>query len=147
MKYFSAIASPLTPVLTIMQYHRVVAFFLGILMVFFPGPMHCGCLSRSLSHYEELTLRMWGLFVFFLSHSLHTWVVLGTPVLRLQMAKGLCAMFTAGSSIYLYERIFNREEEPTIAVLYVGIFGSLAIAYGMAIVKEPTIKEESEKRV
>ena len=131
-----------SPVLTVMKYHRFLAFGLGILMVFFPGPMHCGCLSRELSHYEVLTFRMWGFFVFFLSHAVHTCVVLGTPALRLQIAKGLCAMFTAGSSLYIYERFVNSDQEPTIAVLYVSIFGSLAVAYGTAILNE---KDEAKQ--
>ena len=123
----SSSAISTSPILIVMQYHRFLAFGLGVVMVFFPGPMHCGCLSRDLTHYEELTLRMWGFFVFFLSHAVHTCVVLGTPILRLQIAKGLCAMFSAGSSLYIYERTFNSNHEPTIAVLYVAIFGSLAV--------------------
>ena len=125
-----------SPVLTVMSYHRFLAFGLGVVMVFFPGPMHCGCLSRELSHYETLTFRMWGFFVFFLSHAVHNCVVLGSSILRLQMAKGLCAMFTAGASLYTYERLFNGDHEPTIALLYIAIFGSLGLAYGMAILNE-----------
>lgn len=135
-----------SPVLKVMELHRFLAFGLGILMVFFPGPMHCGCLSRNLGHYEVLTFRMWGFFVFFLSHAVHACVVLGTPALRLRIAQGLFVMFTAGSSLYGYERIAHPTHEPTIAVLYVLVFGSLAVLYGGAVLHEPKEKASDESK-